>query len=113
MTGSRRIIIDANILIRAVLGVRVAELVEHYSDRVSFFAPQVAFTEAGEHLPSIAETRGLDSSVLLDSLDRLRLVVETVPPDTTDPLKTAALNRIEARERLARRELSPKMDGDA
>ena len=51
---SRRIVLDANILIRAVLGKRVRELVEQYGAEVVFLAPEVAFEEAGRHLPTIA-----------------------------------------------------------
>jgi hypothetical protein len=33
---SKRVVIDANILVRAVLGVRVRELIERYCDSVAF-----------------------------------------------------------------------------
>src|SRR5882757_5286444 len=40
------VILDANILIRAVLGKRVREILETHSARVRFFAPDTAFAEA-------------------------------------------------------------------
>jgi hypothetical protein len=37
--------VDANILVRAVLGKRVREVIETYADEVSFFVPDVALAE--------------------------------------------------------------------
>ena len=41
----KRLVIDANILIRAVLGSRVRNLIEHHCDTVSFY---IAEANAGE-----------------------------------------------------------------
>lgn len=95
---SRRIVLDANILIRAVLGVRVRELIEQYGEETSFFAPSLAFAEAIRHLPAIAEKRGADPTPLLEALDRLRTIVETVDEDVTAPLEQFAMARIGARD---------------
>jgi hypothetical protein len=43
-------VVDANILIRAVLGRRVRELIEAYAAEVLFFVPESAYTEAEEVL---------------------------------------------------------------
>ena len=50
MSG-KALVVDANILIRAVLGQRVRRLIEAYAGQVSFFVPESAFEEAEEHLP--------------------------------------------------------------
>lgn len=55
----RLLVLDANILIRAVLGRRVLSLLEAYVDRVHFLAPEIAYTEAAAHLPEILASRGL------------------------------------------------------
>ena len=47
------LVLDANILIRAVLGSRVLSLLRQYTDRVEFVAPEIAFQEAREWLPEI------------------------------------------------------------
>ncbi len=52
--------LDANILIRAVLGVRVRRIVENYAGSVSFFVPELALTEAQEHLATLVSRRGGD-----------------------------------------------------
>ncbi|PYM05594.1 MAG: hypothetical protein DMF15_15420 [Verrucomicrobia bacterium] len=48
------IVLDANILIRAVLGRRVRQLIDTYAGQgVRFFAPDVAFDDArNTYLPS-------------------------------------------------------------
>jgi PIN domain len=42
---SRALVVDANILVRAVLGRRVRDVIEGASN-VSFFVPETAFVEA-------------------------------------------------------------------
>ena len=51
------LVLDANILIRAVLGSRVLSLVRKYADQVDFLAPDTAYAEAREWLPNILERR--------------------------------------------------------
>jgi predicted nucleic acid-binding protein len=48
--SNRALVLDANILIRAVLGIRVRRILENYADGVSFFVPELALLEAREHL---------------------------------------------------------------
>jgi predicted nucleic acid-binding protein len=47
------VVLDANILIRAVLGRRVREILETHFTKTRFFAPDTAFAETREHLPEI------------------------------------------------------------
>jgi predicted nucleic acid-binding protein len=48
MREEKRLVLDANILLRAVFGVRVRSLLETYEDSVSFYTPEVCFkAEAG------------------------------------------------------------------
>ena len=48
------IVLDANILIRAVLGQRVSQLLAQYSRQgIRFYAPETAYAEAEEYLPSL------------------------------------------------------------
>jgi antitoxin (DNA-binding transcriptional repressor) of toxin-antitoxin stability system len=55
----RVIVLDANILVRAVLGSRVWTLIATYSATADFSAPDFAFDEARRHLPTILAKRGL------------------------------------------------------
>ena len=50
-------VLDANILIRAVLGKRVPELIVDNADSVQFFAPDVAYADARKYLPALLEKR--------------------------------------------------------
>ena len=53
------LVVDANILIRAVLGVRVRSLIVKYGAVMDLFAPDTAWAEAREHLPRILGKRGV------------------------------------------------------
>ena len=53
MTG-KAIVLDANILIRAVLGKRVRELILEHVTTVKFFAPDVAYADARKYLPALS-----------------------------------------------------------
>jgi hypothetical protein len=56
----KALVVDANILVRAVLGRRVREIIETYAEQASFFVPEVAYSEAEEHLPALVIKRGGD-----------------------------------------------------
>jgi hypothetical protein len=49
---SRAIVLDANILVRAVLGSGVSDLLAAHAGRATFLAPDFALDEAREHLPA-------------------------------------------------------------
>jgi predicted nucleic acid-binding protein len=57
---SRALVVDANILARAVLGKRVRELIEAYAGDASFFVPEVAYGEAEGYLAALVIKRGGD-----------------------------------------------------
>ncbi len=77
------IVLDANILIRAVLGRRVRELLDTWAAQgVRFFAPDVAFDDAEKYLPPLLAQRGKPIADLAAALDWLRNVVEPVTPDS-------------------------------
>ena len=94
----RTIVLDANILIRAVLGDRVRRLITDHVAEVSFFAPDTAYAEAREHLPALLEKRGVPSSAALASLDALEAVVRPVEAELYQPLEQQALARIGERD---------------
>ena len=58
--SSAAIVLDANILIRAVLGKRVRELIQAHATTVKFFAPDVAYADARKYLPALLTKRGVD-----------------------------------------------------
>jgi len=67
----KAIVLDANILIRAVLGKRVRELIFEHATTVKFFAPDVAYADARKYLPALLEKRGVTSGAAMAVLDSL------------------------------------------
>ena len=71
---NRALVVDANVLVRAVLGERVREIIETYAGEVTSFVPEPAYAEAQEHLAALVAKRGGDPQkalALFDSLGRL------------------------------------------
>jgi predicted nucleic acid-binding protein len=78
------IVLDANILIRAVLGRRVRQLIDTYARQgVRFFAPDVAFDDAEKYLPSLLKKRGKPHADFSASLEYLSPFAGILPPFTT------------------------------
>ena len=73
--SDRAIVLDANILIRAVLGKRERELIVNNADRVQFFSPDVAYADARKYLPALLEKRGVKSESAMAVLDALQTFV--------------------------------------
>jgi predicted nucleic acid-binding protein len=70
------LVLDANILMRAVLGRQARALLAKYGGRIEFVAPDVAFEEARKHLPEVIERRKLEAEPFLDYFDSLANVVQ-------------------------------------
>ncbi len=76
------IIIDANIIIRAVLGRQVRKLIENYSDQgLRFFTPDVAFADAERYLPDLFKSRGRALTDLPATLEYLVHAIELIDRD--------------------------------
>jgi len=85
------IVLDANILIRAVLGRRVRQLIDTYAGQgVRFFAPHVAFDDAEKYLPPLLKKRGKPHGDFSASLEYLRNIIETATPELYAVLKAKA-----------------------
>lgn len=66
----RTIVLDANVLMRAVLGRRVDRLLQRFASQVTFLAPEVAFEDVHEHLASVLTQRG-EPRALQPALEKL------------------------------------------
>lgn len=100
MTG-RAIVLDANVLIRAVLGTRVPALILAHADRVVYLVPERVMVEAREHLPAVLARRGVATQAAqaaTDKLAALERVVQVVPDALCAEFKAKALGRIGARD---------------
>src|SRR5437867_13351881 len=88
-----------DILIRAVLGRRVRQLIDTYARQgVRFFAPDVAFDDAEKYLPSLLKKRGKPHADFSASLEYLRNIIEAVTPELYASFDS------EARQLLRRRD---------
>ena len=76
--ASKALVVDANILIRAVLGKRVREVIETYAGRVSFFVPEAAYAETEEYLPALVTRHSGDPVKALALLRSLARLVELI-----------------------------------
>ena len=76
------LVLDANILIRAVLGSRVLLLLRKYAGQVDFMATDTAFQEAREQLPGILERRRVPVAPAMVILDSVADIVQTVESET-------------------------------
>lgn len=93
------IVLDANILIRAVLGKRVRQLLETYAAHgIRFYAPEVAYADAEKYLPSLLTKRGKSDNDLPATLGYLQTLIEPIGEEAY------ALYEAEARQRLRGRD---------
>lgn len=83
MSAHKKLVVDANILIRAVFGERVYELLKKYGDAVEFYSPDRCIEEARKHLSRIAAQQKFPlelAETVLDQLtENLILVVDAQP----------------------------------
>ena len=94
----KRLVVDANILLRAVLGVRVRKLFQEYGDSVDFFAPDVCFHDARRLVNELAEERGFDPAPALQLMEELAQVVESIDRPAYADYEIAARSRIAVRD---------------
>jgi predicted nucleic acid-binding protein len=93
------IVLDANILIRAVLGRRVRQLIEKYAARgVQFSAPDAAFDDARKYLPALLKKRGIPEADILATIEYLQNAVERVEPHLYSAYESEARERLRGRD---------------
>jgi len=93
------IVLDANILIRAVLGRRVWQLIDTYAAQgVRFFAPDVVFEDAEKYLPLLLKKRDKPVADLSASLQYLRNNIEPVAPELYAVFESDARQRLRGRD---------------
>lgn len=76
-------VLDANILIRAVLGKRVRQVLETYAvHRIRFYAPEVAYADAAKYLPALLTRRrkSTNDNLFLENLLNTVEVVQIEEP---------------------------------
>jgi hypothetical protein len=70
----------------------------NHATGVSFYAPDIAYAEAREHLPALLSKRGVDAAATLTVLDALEAIVRPLAVETYQPFRRRALSRIGDRD---------------
>jgi predicted nucleic acid-binding protein len=94
----KHLVLDANILLRAVFGARVLWLLKQYEDVVVFYSPDECFEDARKYIPHLAARRGLDPSSGLLLLDELSRIVQAVDRSLYEAFEAQARARISSRD---------------
>lgn len=95
----KRLVIDANILIRAVLGSRVRTLLELYCDTVAFYVAEANAEEAKFYLSNVlAAKHNLSEALWRSVFDGVLNIVQVITNDTLTELEVKAKARIGSRD---------------
>jgi predicted nucleic acid-binding protein len=94
----KNIVLDANILIRAVLGKKVRSLLERFSGSVQFYTPEVCFEDAQKYLPLLFEKRNLPVEDMLYTQGYVSTMVTSVPKKLYSRYEASAKRRMESRD---------------
>lgn len=98
MNGEKCLVLDANILIRAVLGQKVRSLIEQYAGQVNFYTPDVCHEDARKYLPLLMEKRNLSVEKTLAVLSTLLKFLEVVDRSLYCAFEDSARQRISVRD---------------
>jgi hypothetical protein len=96
MNRPKGLVVDANILIRAVFGERVRQILGTYEDAVAFYAPDVCFLDAARYIPDVAQRRNFSAefanSVLLASAESCNRWIEAFMKSTSRQPESGSRN---------------------
>ena len=98
MTARKGLVLDANILLRAVFGQRVRQILEAYEDQANFYAPDICFQDARKYIPDLSTRRRIDVDLTLSVLDQISLIVEPVDRSLCEDYQEIARARVLARD---------------
>ncbi len=98
MSDKKLLVLDANILIRAVLGTRVPALLEKLSPAVRFHTPAPSVRDAYTYLPPILHNQGIDSEPALSGLNILLRGITVMEEEIYGAYEDAARKRMRKRD---------------
>lgn len=95
----KRLVIDANILIRAVLGHKVRRLIERYCDSVAFYVAEANAEEAEYYLDkALAAKLGLDEAIWRAVFDGVLNGIQIITDEVLAEVEAEAKERIGSRD---------------
>jgi predicted nucleic acid-binding protein len=92
------LVVDANILIRAVLGQRVRRLILANCDTVAFYVADANYEEAAKYLAQLAPVRGISDRIWRDALDTVMTAIQFVALEELRHVEVEATARISGRD---------------
>lgn len=95
---SFRIVLDANILIRAILGNKVRALITTHIETVDFFTPDVCLADAQKYLPILFEKRCLPVEPALNLLTQFVCLLHIIDESVYSDSEEEARQRIKSRD---------------
>jgi predicted nucleic acid-binding protein len=98
---AKHLVLDANILIRAVLGTRAVQHISGYALAVIFLTIEEAFEDAATYLPEVLSRRGLDemeTQAAFQKLESLRHILHVIPNEVFAHLEPEARERLKGRD---------------
>ncbi|WP_310416708.1 PIN domain-containing protein [Chamaesiphon sp. OTE_8_metabat_110] len=98
MSNSKKIVLDANIVVRAVLGKKVRDLIQEFSPTTQFFTPDLCLDDAVKYLPILFQKRNLPPDEALAVLAGLIHLIEIVDAAVYSGYEVEAKQRIAARD---------------
>lgn len=93
------LVLDANIIIRAVLGNKVRNYLIYNNEHVDFFTPDVCIEDAEKYLPIIFEKRNLPTAMSLEVLSQIKNFLRIIDYDIYQD------RMIEAQQRMNKKDL--------
>jgi predicted nucleic acid-binding protein len=98
VSSAKRLVLDANILLRGEFGSRVRQLLETCEDTADFYSPDVCFSDAGHYVVELSQRRSIDPAIGLSVLDGLAGIIVTVDLTLYQEYEETARERIAMRD---------------
>ena len=99
MSSEKALVLDANILIRAVLGSRVRQLLRKYANDVRFCTPEFCFAEAHKYVSNLIEShKSPKRADALAFLKDIESIVRSIPVSLYGAYEGMSRRRIERRD---------------
>lgn len=98
VAAARALVLDANILLRGVLGTRVRALIERYADKLPLITAQSCVEDARKYLPELCARRHWPIAPTLELLDALLTGIQVVEDALLAEFETRARDRLTARD---------------
>jgi predicted nucleic acid-binding protein len=95
---TRVLVLDANILIRAILGRKVRDLITTHCATVDFFTADVCIFDAEKYLPILFQKRNLPSTPALDLLSNMKCILNIIEENVYKEHKIESIKRIGNRD---------------